>query len=88
MFSLVSVVFLVSLVNAPQAPLQAPVVPKPLFGDVSPARSCESLAGVTLADTTIESAVVDPGDARTPSSCRVTATVTNPPAGDRIKVWV
>ena len=67
---------------------QAPVVPKPLFGAVTPARTCESLAGVTLADTTIESAAVDPGDARTPPSCRVTLTVTNPPADDRIRVWV
>jgi Tannase and feruloyl esterase len=51
-------------------------------------RSCESLAQVALPHTTIDAAAVDQGDARTPSSCRITATVTNPPAGDRIKVWV
>jgi hypothetical protein len=66
----------------------APSVLKPLFGDVTPARSCESLTGVTLANTIIESAAVDPGDARTPASCRVTVVVTNPPAGDRIRVWI
>ena len=85
-------VFLVFVANAPQAPLRgqsaAAVVPKPLFGEVSPARTCESLAGVTLANTTIDAAIVDAGDGRTPSSCRITATVTNPPAGDRIRVWV
>ena len=30
----------------------------------------------------------EPGDERTPPSCRVTATVTHPPAGDRIKVFI
>jgi hypothetical protein len=87
-FSFVLVVFLVPLVTAPQPPLQAPIVPKPLYGDITPVRSCESLAGVTLANTTIESAAIDPGDARTPAACRVTLIVTNPPAGDRIRVWV
>ncbi len=100
---IVSIVTIVIVVSAPQAPwteedarpllyaqsaAQPAPAPKPLVGDGSPARSCESLAGLTLANTTIQSAVVDPGEARTPPSCRVTATVTNPPAGDRITVWV
>ena len=88
MFAIVSIVSIVSIVKAPQAPLQVPVVPTPLFGDVTPTRTCESLAGVTLANTTIETALVHAGDARTPASCRVTAIVTNPPAEDRIRVWV
>jgi feruloyl esterase len=50
--------------------------------------ACEALTKVTLANTTIDSAVVDPGDARTPPSCRIVATVTHPPAGDQIKVFV
>jgi hypothetical protein len=85
MFYIVSIL---SFVNATQASSQVPVVPTPLFGDVTPARTCESLTSVTLANTTIEAAVVDAGDARTPASCRVTAIVTNPPAEDRIRVWV
>jgi feruloyl esterase len=73
----------------PAAPAQpAPVPPKPLFSNADPVRSCESLKSVALPDTTIESAAVDPGDARTPPSCRVTATVTHPPAGDQIKVFI
>ena len=69
-------------------PPQPVSIPKAVFADADPVRSCESLRSVVLPDTTIDAAVVDPGDERTLPSCRVTATVTHPPAGDRIKVFV
>src|SRR6185436_18304101 len=58
--------------------------PKPLFPDAAPVCSCESLAKVSLFNTTIDSAALDPSD----GSCRVTATVTHPPSGDRVKVFI
>ena len=48
----------------------------------SPQRSCESLGSVSLANTTIEAAVEESG------ICRVTAIVTHPPAGDRVRIWI
>jgi hypothetical protein len=62
--------------------------PKAIFPDADPVRSCESLTSVALPDTTIDSAAVDKGDERTPASCRVIATVTHPPAGDRVKIFL
>jgi len=58
--------------------------PKPLFPGILPVRSCESLTNVSLPNTTIESVVVDASN----GMCRVTAIVTHPPAGDRVKVWI
>src|SRR5688500_1903278 len=58
--------------------------PKAIFPDAAPVCSCESLAKVELPNTTIESAAIDP----TNGWCRVTATVTHPPSGDRVKVWI
>src|SRR5687768_7482542 len=58
-------------------------LPKAIFPGIAPVCPCESLTNVSLANTRIESAEVD-----TNGWCRVTATVTHPPAGDRIKVWV
>ncbi len=58
--------------------------PKPLFPDAAPVCPCESLAQVSLPNTTIDSAAVDASD----GSCRVTATVTHPPSGDRVKVFI
>jgi len=60
----------------------APAGPPALNPDVRPARACESLAEVSLPDTTIESAAAD-GDV-----CMVTAVTTHPPAGDRVTIWV
>jgi feruloyl esterase len=59
-------------------------------GSRSPIRSCESLAAVSLANVTINSAVLDPGNQTTPRSCRVNATSTHPPLGDRvtIDIWL
>src|SRR5438045_2815138 len=58
--------------------------PKPLFPGITPACSCESLTNLSLPNTTIESAIVDVSN----RMCRVTAVVTHPPAGDRVKVWI
>jgi len=59
--------------------------PKPAIANVKPVRSCESLATVALPNTTIESAAVDPAN---PAVCRVTASTTHPPAGDKITIWI
>ena len=61
------------------------VTPKPAIPNAKPVRSCESLAMVALPNTTIESAALD---ANNPSICRVTATTTHPPAGDKIRIWI
>ncbi|HEY7707036.1 MAG TPA: tannase/feruloyl esterase family alpha/beta hydrolase [Gaiellaceae bacterium] len=59
-------------------------------GPRAPVRSCESLASLSLTNVTINSAVLDPGNATTPRSCRVNATSTHPPIGDRvtIDIWL
>ena len=69
-------------------PPQPVTIPKAIFAGAEPVRSCESLRSVVLPDTTIDVAVEEPGDERTAPSCRVTATVTHPPAGDRIKIFI
>ena len=58
--------------------------PKPLFPDATPVCPCESLARVSLPNTTIDSAAIDSSD----GSCRVTATVTHPPSGDRVRIFI
>jgi pimeloyl-ACP methyl ester carboxylesterase len=68
----------VSVLGAAEGP------PKPLFPGITPVCPCESLTNLSLPNTTIESAMVDPSN----GWCRVTAIVTHPPAGDRIKVWI
>jgi hypothetical protein len=52
------------------------------------ARTCESLSSVAIPNTTIDSTVVDPGNATTPASCRIQLTATHPPAGDHITIWI
>src|SRR5215210_9178058 len=54
----------------------------------APARSCASLTGLSLPGTTVDDAVERPADATTPASCRVHLSVTHPPAGDDVNVWV
>jgi feruloyl esterase len=61
---------------------------EPLIPGVKPVRSCESLAGVSLENTTIEEAREFPAADGVPATCRVTAIVTHPPAGDRVTIWV
>ena len=59
-------------------------IPKAIFQDIAPIRSCESLLSASIPNTRIDSATVDALD----GSCRVTASVTHPPAADRVRVWV
>jgi hypothetical protein len=59
-------------------------IPKAIFQDNAPVRTCESLLNASIPNTKIDSATVDALD----GSCRVTASVTHPPAADRVRVWV
>ena len=70
---------------------QTPAPPtafKSLVANAAPSRTCDSLASVTLPNTTIESASLDQGDQATGPSCRVTAVSTHPPAGDKVKIFL
>ena len=58
--------------------------PRPLYPDIKPVCSCEDLAKVSIPNTTVDSATLDP----TNGWCRVDATVTHPPSGDRVKVFI
>jgi feruloyl esterase len=78
-------VFLAAALSAAITFIQAAETPpKPLFPDVAPVCSCESLVKVSLPNTTIDAAALDPSN----GWCRVTATVTHPPSGDRVKVFI
>jgi feruloyl esterase len=57
---------------------------RPLYPDAAPACGCEDLLKVSLPNTTIDSATIDPQD----GSCRVVATVTHPPANDHVKIYI
>src|SRR6478672_7894606 len=57
---------------------------KPIYPDAAPVCSPEELKKVVIPNTTIESVTVDERD----GTVRVTAIITHPPAGDRVKVWV
>ena len=59
-------------------------IPKAIFKDNAPIRSCESLLNVSIPNTKIDATMVDSLD----GSCRVTASVTHPPAADRVRVFV
>jgi hypothetical protein len=56
----------------------------PIYPDAAPVCSPEELKKVVIPNTTIESVTVDQRD----GAVRVTAIVTHPPAGDRVKVWL
>jgi len=66
------------------APPPPEIRPANLIANAAPVRTCESLTLVALPDTTIDSASLDPSD----GSCRITATVTHPPSGDQVKVFI
>ena len=57
--------------------------PKPVFPESAPVCSWESLTNVALPNTTVDSVVTNAD-----GSCRVTATVTHPPSGDRVRVFI
>ncbi len=54
----------------------------------APVRPCESLTSVAIADTRIESAAVEAASSAAPAFCRVTAVLTHPPSGDRVRIFV
>jgi len=58
--------------------------PQALFKDNVPIRSCDSLLEASIPNTKIDATNVDALD----GSCRVTASVTHPPASDRVRVFV
>ncbi len=58
--------------------------PQSLFPEAAPVCTFEGLRQVSIPNTTIDSVTVDPVD----GSCRVAATVTHPPANDRVKVFI
>jgi Tannase and feruloyl esterase len=60
------------------------LVPRPLFGDVVPVCSLDRLRRISIPNMTVDSVTIDPTD----GSCRVEASVTNPPAEDRVKVFL
>src|SRR5262249_42069312 len=75
------------LVALPAAVARAQVgeaPPKPAFADNAPVIPHESLTKVSLPNTTIDSVELNKAD----GSCRVRATVTHPPTGCRVKVFV
>src|SRR5258708_731293 len=55
-----------------------------IYHDDAPIRSCDSLLDVAIPNTKIDATKVDDLD----GSCRVTASVTHPPASDRVRVFV
>ena len=55
-----------------------------VYGRISPICDCKTLLKVSIPNTRIESAEIDPKD----GSCRVLAIVNHPPANDSVKVWV
>lgn len=59
-------------------------IPKAIFQDNEPIRTCESLLNVSIANTKIDSTRIDALD----GSCRVTASVAHPPSADRVRVFV
>src|SRR4051794_17282590 len=78
---------LILLIALPAAVARAQVgeaPPRPAFADSVPVISHEDLARVSLPNTTIDSVELNAAD----GSCRVRATVTHPPAGCRVKVFV
>lgn len=68
----------------PAAPARQDAPPKSLFPDAAPICAPEDLRKVSLLNTTIDAITIDAAE----NACRVTATVTHPPANDRVKVWI
>src|SRR5262245_6156101 len=68
----------------PPNPQKQDARPKPLFAEAAPICPCADLMQVSIPNTTIESAAIDPTD----GSCRVVAVVNHPPANDRVRVFV
>jgi feruloyl esterase len=58
--------------------------PEPVYPEATPVCAPEDLRKLALPNTTIEEVMIDP----MLDACRVTATVTHPPADDKVKVWI
>ncbi len=86
-FAALSIATWIVAASGAQTPAPPAVSFKPLVPNAAPARSCESLLSVSLPDTTIDSAAIDETDGAN-ASCRITATVTHPPAGDKVKIFL
>ena len=71
--------------QGPQLPPLVSTTPKAAIGGAKAVRSCESLAGMALPNTTIASATIDAANA---NICRVTAITTHPPSGDKVTIWM
>jgi len=56
----------------------------PAYAETGPICAPDDLTTVSVPNTVIESVAIDPEG----GSCLVTAIVTHPPAGDRVKVWI
>jgi hypothetical protein len=77
-------VSLVCVHAQPANPPRQDAALKALFPDGTPICAPEDLRKVSIPNTTIDSVTIDPTD----GSCRVTATVTHPPANDRVRVFI
>ena len=64
------------------------VPPKALFPNAEPVRPCDSLRSLSLPNTTIETAAVEGGNGTSSEVCRITAVVTHPPAGDKVRIFI
>ena len=83
-FRLNPILFAILVVMALMSARAAETAPKLIFPGITPVCSGESLTNLALPNTTIESAVIDAAN----RMCLVTAIVTHPPAGDRVKIWI
>ena len=70
--------------NAPQLAPRPELPPKPLFPNAVPVCTPDDLRKVSIPNTTIDSVIVDPSD----GSVGGVATVTHPPATDKLTVFV
>ncbi|HWA26377.1 MAG TPA: tannase/feruloyl esterase family alpha/beta hydrolase [Lacunisphaera sp.] len=68
----------VNLPSADGAPLS------PAYAEAAPICAPDDLRTVSIPNTVIESVAIDPEG----GACLVTAIVTHPPAGDRVKIWI
>src|SRR5262245_623683 len=82
--SSLAAIFLTALCNTSPLVRAADIPPEPLFPGIVPVCSCEDLLKVSLPHTTIDSATLDPSN----GWCRVTASVTHPPANDRVRIFI
>ncbi|MBN2505565.1 MAG: tannase/feruloyl esterase family alpha/beta hydrolase [Verrucomicrobia bacterium] len=79
-----SAILLAALAGAAGFLGAAEIPPPPLFPGITPVCPCESLTNVALPNTTIDAAILDSSN----GCCRVSATVTHPPSGDRVRIWI